>query len=358
MRRSPQEPYDQQDVARNRAARHGTAAWSSPEWRDDAVSWLDEQLAAAGIHRRGDVEQPHLRPWATVLRAPTSAGPVWLKAVGPGTAFEVGLYEVLARIAPDRVLTPIASDSERGWILLPDGGQPIGERLAGTDLTKALVEALAQYGDLQRNLTLHVDELLTLGVADMRPAIMSQRFDEAMEAAGAIIDSRGENAGGHATHRRVTAMRTTFATWCQQLGESRVPASLDHNDLHPWNILGDGAGTAAFYDWGDSVVAHPFAAMLVPLGFVQRLLDVNLDDPGFLSARDTYLQGFAHSAGDEDLAATLELACRVAKVARALTWNRALQAARDDGDEIDDGWVTAPLESVASLLDESYLGGA
>ena len=25
-----------------------------------------------------------------------------------------------------------------------------------------------------------------------------------------------------------------------------------------------------YYDWGDSVVAHPFAAMLVPLGFVQR----------------------------------------------------------------------------------------
>lgn len=68
-------------------------------------------------------------------------------------------------------------------------------------------------------------------------------------------------------------------------------------------------------DWGDSVVAHPFAAMLVPLGFVQRQLDVNLDDPRFVTARD-------------------------------------------DGDEIYDRWAAAPLQCLASLLDRSYLGGA
>jgi Phosphotransferase enzyme family len=355
MRRSRHEPPGKQELARRRIARHGTAAWSSPEWRADAVMWLDEQLATAGIHRHGDVEQPHLRPWATVLRVPTSAGPVWLKAAGPGTAFEVGLYDLLARIAPGRVLTPLASDPERGWILLPDGGLPIGERLAGTELTTALVEALGQYGQLQRELATHVDELLTLGVADMRPAVMPDRFDEALEVAGAAIDGRGGTADAHATHARVAAMRPTFARWCRQLGESRVPVSLDHNDLHPWNILG--TGVATFYDWGDSVVAHSFAAMLVPLGFVQRLLDAKLDDPAFLRARSTYLEGFAHTSGEEDLGATLELACRVAKVAHALTWNRALQAARDDGEEIDDDWVRAPLESVASLLDESYLGG-
>lgn len=79
---------------------------------------------------------------------------------------------------------------------------------------------------------------------------------------------------------------------------------------------------------------------------MQRLLGVQLDDPAFRRARATYLEGFAHSAGEEDLGAPLELACRVAKVAR------------DDGDEIDDDWLSTPLESVASLLDESYLGGA
>jgi hypothetical protein len=78
----------------------GVEVWSSASWRELAVSWLDEQLAAAAIQRTGQVQQPHLRPWATALKAPTSHGPVWLKAAGPGTAFEVVSME---RPAPVRI---------------------------------------------------------------------------------------------------------------------------------------------------------------------------------------------------------------------------------------------------------------
>ena len=179
---------------------------------------------------------------------------------------------------------------------------------------------------------------------------MLGRFDEALEATSDSADG--------ATHVRVEARRGTFAAWCEQLAASQLTASLDHNDLHPWNVLGDGADGARFYDWGDSVVAHPFAAMLVPLGFVQRTLDVALDDGRFTDARDAYMAGFADLAPGEDLVATLEVACRVAKVARVLTWARAIEAARQDGEDLDDQWTRAPIETLASLLDDSYLGGA
>ncbi|MGH3776340.1 MAG: hypothetical protein ACRDRR_11515 [Pseudonocardiaceae bacterium] len=52
----------------------GVAVWSSPPWRELAESWLDERLATIGIERTGAVAQPHLRPWATVLTAPTRYG--------------------------------------------------------------------------------------------------------------------------------------------------------------------------------------------------------------------------------------------------------------------------------------------
>lgn len=356
MRRSPVGSDDGALVARPSAG-HGIAAWSSPDWRAEAVSWLDERLAAAGIHRSGEIEQPHLRPWATVLRAPTTAGTVWFKAAGPGTAFEVGLYDVLARIVPDRVLTPIATERDRGWIVLPDGGPPLAERVGGSDLTEALVAALVRYGELQARLAPHIDELLDVGVADMRPAVMPERFQQALDATGALLDRRGD-AADRAIHRRVAARAPTLASWCEELTASQVPPSLDHNDLHPWNILGEPPGDVRFYDWGDSVVAHPFAAMLVPLGFVGRQLGVSTDDPRFRRARDAYLEAFTPIAPGENLAGTLEVACRVAKVARVLTWSRALQAARDQGEQIDDQWERAPIDTLASLLDESYLGGA
>jgi hypothetical protein len=337
---------------------HGVAVWSTTSWRESAVEWVDVQLTGAGAERTGAVEQASLRPWATVLRVPTTDGPVWFKAAGPGTRFEVALYELLARTVPDRVLTPIATDPARGWILLPDGGPSLGERLEGTALVEALIAALVGYGRLQRELEPHVHELLALGVADMRPAAMPERFNQALQAVGAAGERRRDSAGPR-VERRFRAMAETVASWCERLAVSPVPPSLDHNDLHPWNILvARGTRHTRYYDWGDSVVAHPFAAMLVPLGFVQRGLDAELDDPRFLRARDAYLEVFTDLAPREELVETLALACRVGKIARALTWDRALQAARTQGEAVDERFQSAPLRTLASLLDESYLGGA
>jgi hypothetical protein len=335
---------------------YGLAAWSSPAWRDSAMSWLDEQLAAAGRERTGEVEQTRLRPWATVLRAPTADGPVWLKAAGPGTAFEVGLYALLVRTVPDHVLTPIAADPARGWLLLPDGGPTLGERREESELVDALTRAVVQYGRLQRELEPRVDELLDLGLGDMRPATMPARFDEALEAVAAASERNGGSTGRD-IHRQVAAMDGRVASWCERLDASPVPASIDHNDLHPWNILGGEGGHFRYYDWGDSVVAHPFAAMRLPLFFAQRALEATLEDARLLRVRDAYLEVFEDLAPREELVEWVVLAGHIGKIARVLTWERALQAARQQGEEPDDTWASAPGETLASLLEESYVAG-
>ena len=320
---------------------YGVAAWSSGAWRSAAVEWMDEALLAAGRERRGEVEQPHLRPWATALRAQTDDGPVWLKAPAPGTAFEVPLYEVLARVVPDKVLVPLAVDVERGWVLLPDGGPTLGETASGAARLEGLAAALASYGELQRELAPHVDELLAAGVADMRPAAMPERFEQALEATRPEAPEAARDL-----HERIAAMRPTVAAWCERLAASPVPASLDHNDLHPWNVLGG----RRFYDWGDSVVAHPFAVALVPLGFLGQ------GGGDLAGARDAYLAAFADRAPHGELVETLELACRVAKIARALIWERSLRAAREQGEDIEERFATAPLEALAGVLDDDWFG--
>jgi hypothetical protein len=170
----------------------------------------------------------------------------------------VGLYELLHRVAPDNVLTPIATDLTRGWIVLPDGGRSLGERLTGTELIDALMAVLPQYGQLQRDLAPYADRLLALGVADMRPAIMPRRFEEALEAMGAYVERSGA-AAARATFEEVASLRESVISWCDRLAASPASASVDHNDRHPWNVFvggTDGVGHARFYDWGDCVVAH------------------------------------------------------------------------------------------------------
>ena len=336
---------------------HGTDRWSSAAWRRLAVTWLDERLAIAGSRRTGDVEQPHLRPWATVLKVPTTSGTVWFKACGPATAFEIGLYGLIGRVDPEHALSPIATDVARAWVLLPDGGPSLGDRLAGIALADAMETALAAYGHLQRALAPHLTDLLDLGITDMRPAIMPRRFEEALQAVGARLDDSGD-AGERATYRRVLALRGTVADWCGELAAAGDQLSLDHNDLHPWNVLAnsaDGTRGVRFYDWGDSVVAHPFASMLVPLGYMREHLGVGLDHPRVLRLRDAYLGAFSDLGPPSELAGVLRLACRVGKIARALTWDRALAA---QGYDQAGEFAGAPLRCLASLLDDSYVGGA
>lgn len=302
----------------------GLAEWSSAAWVESAVSWLDDRLVAAGAARTGPVTQPRLRAWGTVLCAPTTRGPVWLKAPAPETAFEVALYELLASVAPDRVLEPIAVDVSRGFVLLPDGGPA----LLDDDFT-GLATMLARYGELQRALASHVDNLLAFGLADMRPAAMPARFDEALAVAHRIA-----TADDRAALDRIAGLRPRFDEWCARLAASPVPASIDHNDLHAGNIFA--AGT--IYDWGDSVVAHSFASMLVALG----CLGFPHDDPVVARLRDAYLEPFIDLAPRAELAGEVEVACRVGKVARALVWERAVRL--DPGD-----FARAPLRTLLAL---------
>jgi hypothetical protein len=153
-------------------------------------------------------------------------------------------------------------------------------------------------------------------------------------------------------------MRQEFRAWCRRLDGAAVAASIDHNDLHFWNVLvavdaGSGSvGRVRFYDWGDSVVAHPFASMLLGLGMLHLQLGVGADDPAVTRPRDAYLEVFGDLASHAELVEELELACRVAKAGRALSRDRALRM-RGGGEagELAD----APLHALESLLSDSWI---
>lgn len=331
---------------------YGMAVWSTKRWQAAAVGWADSQLQVAGLRRTGPVAQPHLRPWGTVLQIPTTGGTYWLKAPGPLTTFEIGLYEVFSELCPDQTLTALATDARRGLLLLPDGGPVLGDRQQGEGLIRALMEVLPRYGRLQRDLSAHVPRLLDVGVADMRPERMPERLTEALRKVGAYIERYGEPADRQAL-ADITAMRDQFGSWCAELADSQVPASLDHGDLHPWNIFESTAtagGRTAFYDWGDSAVTHPFASMLVGISVVRQSLEIGDDDPAVLRVQDAYLDTFTDLAPRETLRRELDLACRVAKVSRALTWDRSLQA---QGYDEAGTFGRAPLNTLKSLLNAS-----
>lgn len=210
-----------------------------------------------------------------------------------------------------------------------------------------LERVLPQYAELQLALMPHVAALLGDGVPDMRSERALERFDEAAEAV------RHAASGEHrASYDRALRHREKFGAWARRLAASPVPPSLDHQDLHAGNILippsGPGQRTR-FYDWGDSVIAHPFASMLLGLGWMRARLSAADDDPRIVRLRDAYLEPFGGFGSRVELVETLELACRVAKAARTLTWARAVAM-----EELP-GFHLAPLTTFAGISDDTYL---
>ncbi len=335
----------------------GVAVWSTAEWRDAATAWLDSGLATAGRERTGPVEQTRIFPWGTVLTAPTADGPVWCKAGGEATLYEAGLYPILVDAAPRFVLHPLAVDADRGWLLLPDAGQPVLPTGASVEvLLDVLSTALPDYAALQRSMMSHVDAMLAAGVRDMRPAALPDVFDRMLTATRTYVDRHGTDEDRQ-RWERTAALRPAVVDGSARLAASRVPVSLDHNDLHTANIRAGETSADAyrFYDWGDSGVAHPFASMLVCLGVLVDYYGIATDDPRLVAVRDAYLQPFTDLAPLPDLVRDLELACRMGRIGRALTWQ--LVAMTDPGGPDGPGeFVRDPFRVLSSLLEPSWLG--
>src|SRR5687768_7148884 len=93
-----------------------------PQPRPPYQDWI-----ATHVTPSGDLEVVKERPWSFVVKVPTKDGVFWFKENRGATRYEASLMRALAQWAPGRVLQPVAIDAEKGWSLLPHGGQTLRE---------------------------------------------------------------------------------------------------------------------------------------------------------------------------------------------------------------------------------------
>ena len=292
----------------------GRPPWEDPQWLAAVEAWIDAECARAALVRVGPAVGRG-RPYSVVARVPTDGGTVWFKAHPPAGRFEPALLAALARWQPERFTAPIAVDLERAWSLTRDGGSTLREQRSA-----AWPVVLAGYARLQIGLAARVDELLAMGLADLRPASVPGQFERLL---GGPDFERALDAGDGISrdqHAALRALTPQLRGWCAELEDLGIPASVDHADVHPGNIF---AATGTPFDWGDAAVAHPFTSLLVALRTTAEQAGVAVRSPRQARLTASYLRpwleaGYGRAAVDR----SLELALRIAPLARALTWGR------------------------------------
>jgi hypothetical protein len=252
--------------------------------KDDVQAWL----CGHGVDPTGPIETVHERPWSTVLRVPTRDGDLFLKQEQPLQEYEIPLTVALYSRWPDRVPEVVAADTDRAWLLLCDGGT----RIADSGDFDVFPRALALYGELQVGEVAHVEELLGFGLRDLRLPVVAAAYEPFFERDHGLEPDEVA---------RLLALAPRFHELCAELDVLGLPASIQHDDLHQWNVFVRG-DRVALYDWGDSSVAFPLWSWLKPyLAVVEEGLD---PEP----LRVAYLGPWQAYATDAQLRRALELA--------------------------------------------------
>jgi hypothetical protein len=312
------------------------APWRAAGWHEDATAWIDASLMAAGMQRTGPIEQPHLRPWSTVLRIPVRNGAVFFKETAPTMANDAGLTKLLSTVVPSVVTAPLAVEGRR--MLMSDAGPRLREELDRERDLRWWERILPAYAELQREAAAHVDALLDAGALDNRlerlPALLAELLDDpGLELQAAEIDA-------------LRGLQPALAAACAALSVTAQP-SIQHDDLHDGNVHLDGDGFRIL-DWGDASVSHPFGTLLVTLRSVAYRFEIAEDAPELDRLRHAYLEPWQDLGSKSELRQASELATWLAIVGRAVVWRNALVGA--DAGELAE-WGDAVPDALRMVID-------
>lgn len=293
----------------------------TPWPHDGVLTWATDALADRGCRLIAEPVVVRAHPWATTLMvmvAPGLDGPgpdrLWVKAASPPFAYEMRLLAVLSALAPQAMPAVIDLAPEQGFALLADGGPTI----EGDPTVETWTQMLVRYAEVQRLLADHPETLLTAGLPDLRPTRAAEALAE-LTRWGDVL-AVGEPYG--LTQREaddVRALLPAVHAVAARLETAGMPATVQHDDLQPSNVLGNGR----LIDWGDASLAHPFASLRTALG-------AGMERPGTPvergQMRDAYLTAFVdRSLTPTELAELREqarLAGLLAPAGRILTWLR------------------------------------
>lgn len=247
----------------------------------------------AHVEPTGAVELVSDEPWSKVWRVPVAGDVAWFKHCKSLWSFEPRLTAALASRWPDRVPEVVAHDDENAWLLTRHAGARIGE------VDSRWLELVQLYAELQQGEAARADEHVAAGVADLRLATFPEHYARLVEYTG---------------DERLRAFEVCFLELCEDLASRGLPATIQHDDLHQYNVF-DRDGRLRVMDWGDACVSHPYFSLVATLRHVPD-------------------QGISHAfldawGGDE---ATLTLALRVGRVAHAFKVLRHQSAIPADDD--------------------------
>lgn len=288
------------------------------EWQARARTWIEGAAVSAGYSIARPLETVRDTDWSYVLRVPTTAGPLYFKASAPVFGYEPALTKALDETLSGAVPRVLALDTQNHWMLMADAGAPFREIVQQSRDVSIWEAMVARFAHLQQAAIQRRDELLRAGCPDYRLARLPELFTQLVgDREGLLVGAA--NGIPMDEYERLLRYQPEVHALCDQLASFAIPETLHHDDFGASNVLVSG-DQFVFYDWAESAVTHPFCSLFIALRWARLVGEY--DESALDGMRDAYLAAWSNYGEPDDLRAAFELAQRLARLMRSLTWHR------------------------------------
>lgn len=290
--------------------------WYRAGWFQKTAAWIEEQFDDRGILMTAPIEQ--LRTWerSCILRAQTSFGQIYFKALPVMFKHEPLLVRWLAHNYPDDFPKPLILDGWRRWLLMPDYGS---QTLDTSSEIEVWEEALRQYAQLQVSLSVRVSDLIGLGCPDRRLYKLADAIEPLLMCSAETL-SGSSMVFSENELDQLRARIPEFKQMCADLATYSIPTSLEHGDFWAGQVVLNG-DKCVFIDWSDCSVSHPFFSLYF-------LTDTDIELPDVPDVRerlrDAYLRPWTAYEPMDKLIKAFDLAMQLAPLHHALIYHQQI----------------------------------
>ncbi len=317
------------------------APWESIGWHDEVCEWIAAHLAALGCTPQTPIIQQRSWGLSCTMKVGTDRGDVYFKATPPFMSHEGRAMQAVAEQCPQLLPPPLAVDSERGWLLMPDYGSAMLHECQ--DIAR-WEDALRLFSRSQVEQVEHIGKWFSLNIPDRRLVRMVEMTDPLIASCERML-SGGDSGLSQSELSALRSISMPLKLMCAQLAQIGLPHTLVHGDLGGNIIISDKGYT--FFDWTDICISHPFFEMsTISAAYFDESVIRGIPDAD-MRLRNAYLEAWTKYAPMEVLVNAFEASKPLGALHQAMTYMWILtNIAPDSRRELEGGllyWIRTLL---------------
>lgn len=223
-------------------------------WLAKLRGWAADAIRPLGLILGPSIRQYNASPSFSLIRLETNGSPVWFKAVGEPNLREFSITLKLAELFPMFIPEIIGTKPEwHAWLSRETWGVNLGEakdavlwKHAAIDLARLQVEAIS-----------NSDSILNSGAHDLRIDALLNAVDPFFEFVAQLMEEQPKVPPPTLSRDELSLLKLRIEDSLTLLEDLRIPNTLGHLDLNPWNIVVSPNG-CVFLDWAEAYVGPPF----------------------------------------------------------------------------------------------------